>query len=101
MLPQCYEIIIKNNDFGVVYTIDYDTYKLFETTFNAVYHTKKGKAFYMNCDYDKWIDTLIVDDNHLYELLDDLREQGFCDSIDFSFIDDYFKGNYNQFGKAF
>ena len=71
--------MIKNNDFGVVYKIDYDTYKLFESTFVTVYHTKKGYSFKMGGDYEKGIDYIIVDDEHLYELLDDLRDQGFCD----------------------
>ena len=79
MLPQYYEIKIKNNDFGVVYKIDSDTYKLFEETFGTVYHTKKGYAFKMSCDYERGIDIIIVDDDHLHELLDDLKEEGFCD----------------------
>lgn len=80
MLAQYYEIMVKDNDFGVIYTIDYDTYKLFESTFDAVYHTKKGNAFKMDCDYEKRIDKLIVDDDHLKELLDDMKEEGFCDT---------------------
>ena len=84
MLQQYYEILIKDNDFGVIYKIDYDTYKLFENTFNTVYHTKKGNAFKMDCNYKKGIDILIVDDDHLYSLLDDLRDQGFCDSVEFT-----------------
>ena len=80
MLPQYYEIMVKDNDFGVIYTIDYDTYKLFENTFETVYHTKKGNSFKMDCDYEKRIDLLIVDDDHLKELLDDMKEEGFCDT---------------------
>ena len=80
-MPQkYYEIMIKDNDFGVIYTIDYDTYKLFENTFETVYHTKKGDAFKMDCEYEKGIVLLIVDDDHLKELLDDMKEGGFCDT---------------------
>ena len=79
MLPQYYEIMVKNNDFGVVYKIDHDTYKLFENTFDTIYHTKKGYTFKMNSDYEMGIDYIIVDDDHLHELLDDFKEQGFCD----------------------
>ena len=79
MLQQYYEILVKDNDFGVVYKIDYETYKRYENTFDNVYHTKKGYAFKMACDHEKGIDILIVDDNHLHELLDDLKEEGFCD----------------------
>lgn len=79
MLPQYYEILVKNNDFGVVYKIDNDTYKLFENTFDTVYHTKKGNSFKMACDYERGTDFIIVDDDHLKELLDDFKDQGFCD----------------------
>ena len=80
MLQQYYEIMVKDNDFGVIYKIDYDTYKLFESTFDTVYHTKKGYAFKMDCDYERGIDLIIVDDDHLKELLDDMKEEGFCDT---------------------
>ncbi len=79
MLPQYYEIFVKNNDFGVVYKIDYDTYKLFENTFDCVYHTKNGDSYPLDKDFERGIDLLIVDDDHLHELLDDFKEQGFCD----------------------
>lgn len=101
MLAQYYEILVKNNDFGVVYKIDFDTYKLFKDTFKYVYHTKNGDAYQLDKDFERGIDLLIVDDDHLHELLDDFKEQGFCDTIEFSFIDDYFSGNYNQYNKAF
>lgn len=44
---------------------------------------------------------LIVDGEHLYELLDDLRKQGFCDWVDVDFIDDYLNGELDLYLKAF
>lgn len=90
MLTQYFEILVKNNDFGVVYKIDNDTYKLFENTFDTVYHTKKGHAFKMNCDFEKGVDILIVDDDNLKELLDDFKEQGFCDPENLHYYDNAF-----------
>lgn len=88
-----YEIFIYNNDLAVVEKIDKDIYNYFKDTFEYVYHTKNGGTYPLHQNFDACIDMLIVDDEeHLYELLDDLREQGFCDSIDFKFIDDYFNG---------
>ena len=101
MLPQYYEIIIKDNNLAIVDKIEYDTYKILEKNFEYVYHTKNGDTYQLHKNFDAGIDMLIVDDDHLYKLLDDLREQGFCDTIEFSFIDDYFSGNYNQYGQAF
>ena len=101
MLPQYYEIVIYNNELAIVEKIDDDIYNYFKDIFDGVYHTKNGDTYQLNRNFDACIDLLIVDDNHLYELLDDLREQEFCDIIEFSFIDDYFNGNYNQFGQGF
>ena len=101
MLPQTYEIIIKDNNLAIVDKIDYKTYKNLENNFDYVYHTKNGDAYPLHKNLDACIDMLIVNDNNLYELLDDLKEQGFCDTINFIFIDDYFNGNYNQYGQAF
>lgn len=101
MLPQYYQIFIYNNEIGIVEKIDNDTYNYFKDTFDYVYHTKNGDTYQLDKKFDAGIDLLIVDDNHLYELLDDLKEQGFCDTFEFNFIDDYFSGNYNQCGKCF
>lgn len=90
MLPQNYEIIIYNNEIAVVKKIDNDIYNYFKDTFDSVYHTKNGNIYQLYEIFDACINMLIVDDDHLYELLDDLKEQGFCDTIEFKFIDDYF-----------
>ena len=101
MLPQCYDVIIKDNNLAIVDKIDDDTYNYFANIYDYVYHAKNGDTYPLHKNLDARIDMLIVDDEHLYELLDDLKEQGFCDTIEFNFIDDYFNGNYNQYGKAF
>lgn len=96
-----YEIFIYNNEKAIVEKIDDDAYNYFKDNFESVYHTKNGNTYLLDKNFDGGIDMLIVDSEHLYELLDDLKEQGFCDTIKFSFIDDYFNGNYNQIYKAF
>lgn len=96
-----YEIFIYNNEIAVVEKIDDDIYNYFKDTFEYVFHTKKGDTYPLHENFDACFDMLIVDDDHLYELLDELRGQGFCDTIEFSFIDDYFNANYNQSWKAF
>lgn len=101
MLPQYYEIFIYNNELAVIEKIDNDIYNYFKDTFELVYHTKNGDTYPLHENVDAGIDMLIVDDEGLYELLDDLIEQGFCENIEFSFIDDYFNGNYDQYGQAF
>lgn len=101
MLPQYYDIIIKDNNLAIVDKIEYETYKNLKKHFDYVYHSKKGETYPLHKNLDAGIDMLIVNDDHLYELLDDLREQGFCDTVVFSWIDDYFNGNYNQYGQAF
>lgn len=91
-----YEIFIYNNELAIVEKIDDDIYNYFKDTFESVYHTKNGDIYPLHENFDACIDMLIVEDEeHLYEILDDLREQGFCDSIEFKFIDDYFNGNYS------
>ena len=99
MLPQkeYYEIFIYNNEIAVVEKIDDDIYNYFKDIFDDVYHTKNGETYQLHENIEADIDMLIVDDEHLYELLDDIREEGFCDTIEFSFIDDYFNVKYNQF----
>lgn len=89
MLPQYYDIIIKDNDLAIVEKIDYDKYNYFASIFNYIYHTKNGDTYPLHKNFDAGIDMLIVDDDNLYKLLDDLREQGFCNSIEFTWIDDY------------
>ena len=101
MLPQYYDIFIYNNEIAIVEKIDHVIYNYFKEIFEYVYHTKNGDTYQLNRNFEAGIDLLIVDDDHLNELLDDLREQGFCDTIEFNFIDDYFNGNYNQYGRAF
>ena len=89
MLPQYYDIIIKDNNLATVEKIDDDKYNYFASIFNYVYHTENGEAYPLHKNLDAGIDMLIVDDDHLYQLLDDLRDQGFCDTIEFSWLDDY------------
>lgn len=96
-----YEIFIYNNEIAVVEKTDEDIYNYFKDTFDYVYHTKNGDTYPLHQNFDACIDMLIVDDEHLNELLDDLRDQEFCDTIEFSFIDDYFNGNYKQYAQAF
>lgn len=96
MLPQYYEIFIYDNELAIVEKISDDIYNYFKDIFHDVYHTKNGDTYPLHQNFDAGIAMLIVDDDHLYELLDDLREQEFCDTINLSFIDDYFNGNYNQ-----
>lgn len=101
MLPQYYEIFIYDNELAIVEKISDDIYNYFKDIFHNVYHTKNGDTYPLHENFDAGIVTLIVDDDHLYALLDDLREQEFCDTINLSFIDDYFNGNDNQYGQAF
>lgn len=96
-----YEIFIYNNEIAIVEKIDDVIYNYFKDTFEYVYHTKNCDTYPLDKNFDAGIVMLIVSGNHLYELLDDLREQGFCEAIEFSFIDDYFNSNYKQIGKAF
>lgn len=96
-----YKIVVKDNEAASVYKIYLDEYKVFQNNFEYVYHTKSGEKYQLEKYYSVGIDMLVVDDEHLYELLDDLREQGFCETIEFKFIDDYFNGSYNQYGQAF
>lgn len=79
MLPQYYDIIIKDNDLATVEKIDADKYNYFVSIFNYVYHTKNGDTYPLHKNLDACIDMLIVDGEHLYELLEDLRDQGFYD----------------------
>lgn len=96
-----YDIIIKDNNFAEVDKIDEEKYNYFEYIFDYVYHTKNGDTYPLHKNFDAGIDMLIVDDDNLHDLLDDLIEQEFCDTIEFNYIDDYFNGNYKQYGQAF
>ena len=78
MLPQYFAIIVNDNYIAEVTKIDEETYDYFHYTFDFVYHTQKGFSFKMDEDIDAGIVMLIVDDEHLYELLDDLKVEGFC-----------------------
>ena len=101
MLPQYYDIVIKDNNLAIVEKIDEDKYNYFKSIFNYVYHTENGDKYPLHKNLDACIDMLIVDGEHLYALLDDLIKQEFCDSVDLRFIDDYFNGDYNQYKQAF
>ena len=101
MLQQYYDIVIYNNEIAIVEEIDEDIYNYFKDIFHYVYHTKNGDTYKLNSNYEAGIDLLIVDDDHLYELLDDLKEQGFCETIKLTFIDDYFNGNYEIYSQGF
>ena len=80
MLEKLYfDIIIKDNNLVEIEKIDEDKYNYFSYIFDYVYHTKNGDTYPLHKNLDAGIDMLIVDDHHLYELLDDLKEQGFCD----------------------
>lgn len=89
MLAQYYEIVIKDNNLAIVDKIDYETYKNLEQHFEYVYHTKNGESYPLDKDLELCRDILVVDDDHLCELLDDLRDQEFCDTIEFTWLDDY------------
>ena len=80
MLPQYYQIFIYNNEIAIVEKIDNDMYNYFKDTFDYVYHTKNGDTYPLHKNTDAGIDMLIVDDDHLYELLNDMKEQGFYDA---------------------
>lgn len=97
MLPQKYEIFIYDNELAIVEKISEDIYNYFKDIFHNVYHTKNGDTYPLHENFDAGIVTLIVDDDHLYELLDDLKEQGFCENIEFSWIDDYGYEPYKAF----
>lgn len=78
-----YKIVVKDNETASVYKINFDEYNYFKNNFEYVYHTKSGEKYQLEKYYGVGIDMLVVDEEHLYELLDDLREQGFCDTIEF------------------
>lgn len=79
MLPQYYEIVIEYNNLAIIHKINFDEYNFFKNNFEYVYHTKSGKKYPLSKNSILCIDTLVVDDDNLYELLDELIEEGFCD----------------------
>lgn len=99
MLPQkgYYKIVVKDNETASIYKIYLDEYKDFQNNFEYIYHTKSGEKYPLEKYYSVGIDMLVVDDEHLYELLDDLRDQGLCDNIEFNWIDDYGYEPYKAF----
>lgn len=84
-----YEIIIKDNNFANVCKIYYDKYNDFKNTFKYVYHTEKGESYPLDKDLKRGIDILVVDGEHLHELLRDLFNQGFCEEINIDYISCY------------
>lgn len=91
-----YEIIIKDNNLATVNKIYYDKYNDFKNTFEYVYHTEKGETYPLDKKLEKGTDVLIVDDEHLHELLKDLFDQSFCDEINIDYI-----SCYDGYGLAF
>lgn len=79
MLVQYFTIIVQDNTLVEVSEIDEDKYNYFAYIFDYVYHTKNGDTYQLHKNLDAGIDMLLVDGEHLYEVLDDLKEQGFCD----------------------
>ena len=89
MLEQYYEIVIKDNNLAIVDKIDYETYKNLEKHFDYFYHSKNGESYPLDKDLEICRDILLVDDTKLFALIDDLIDQEFCDTVEFSHIDDY------------
>lgn len=80
MLKKQYFIIyIKDNNLMEACKIDEERYNYFYYTFNYVYHTENGDTYPLDKDIERGIDALIVDGEHLQELLNDMKEQGFYD----------------------
>ena len=81
MLVKKYFIIyIKDNNLLETCEIDEERYNYFDYTFNYVYHTQNGDTYPLDKDLERGIDILVVDDEHFYELLDDMKAQGFYDA---------------------
>ena len=81
MLAKQYFIIdIKDNNLMETFENDNETYKNLEQHFEYLYHTKSGETYPLDKDSDRGIDTLIVDGEHFYELLEDMNEQGFYEA---------------------
>ena len=97
MLSQYYEIVIKDNNLAIVDKIDYETYKNLENHFECVYNTKNGESYPLDKDLELCRDILVVDDDHLNELLDDLKVEGFCDTVEFNYNDNYLYDPYLAF----
>ena len=74
-----YEIVLKENNLVEVVKINSAKYNYYKNIFDDVYHTKNGKKYPLEKEKESGTHILIVDDLHLYEVLMDLSEQGFCD----------------------
>lgn len=79
MLPQNFIIYIKDNNLVEIEKINEDKYNYFATIFDYVYHTKNGDTYPLDKDLERGIDILVTNGEHFHELLDDLKDQGFCD----------------------
>lgn len=79
MLPQYYEIVIEDNNLAIIHKIDFEQYNYFKDNFEYVYYTKSREKYPLDKIWSVGVDILVVDGDHLYELLVDLTDQGFCD----------------------
>lgn len=80
MLEKQYFIIyIKDNNLMQACEIDVERYNYFSHIFDGVYHTKKDDAYPLDFDFERGIHILLTNGEHFHELLDDLKDQGFCD----------------------
>lgn len=91
-----YKIVVKDNSLATVYKIDYDEYNDFQNNFEYVYHTEKAESYPLEKDLEKGTDILIVDNEHLHELLKDLFDKRFCEEINLDYI-----SCYDGYGLAF
>ena len=76
---QYFAVIIKDNNLVEIEKIDEERYNFFAYIFDCVYHTKNRETYPLYKNTDAGTDLLLVDGEHLYELLDDMKEQGFYD----------------------
>lgn len=74
-----YEIVIKDNSLEEVAKINSAKYNYYKNMFEYAYRTKSGKKYPLDKDTENGKDFIIIDDEHLYELMTDLTEKGFCD----------------------
>lgn len=79
LVKQYFIIYIKDNNLLQACQIDEERYNYFDNTFNYVYHAENGDTYPLDKDLERGIDKLIVDGEHFYELMEDLRDQGFYD----------------------
>ena len=74
-----YEIVIKENKLVEVVKINSAKYHYFKNMFDDAYHAKNGKKYPLDKDTENGTAFIISDDEHIYALLMDLSQQGFCD----------------------